>query len=120
MPYRPRTPCKHSGCGELVAYGQKYCDKHKSLHPEVTRSASRRGYGSKWQRVSKAYLQEHPLCVECLKHGKYTQATVVDHIVPHRGDNQLFWNSSNWQALCKQCHDTKTGHSDSLPTYKYD
>ncbi|MGL4573939.1 MAG: HNH endonuclease [Burkholderiaceae bacterium] len=32
-------------------------------------------------------------------------SSVVDHIVPHRGDLLLFWRRSNWQALCKPCHD---------------
>lgn len=32
-------------------------------------------------------------------------ATVVDHITPHRGDPILFWDSKNWQPLCKDCHD---------------
>lgn len=32
-------------------------------------------------------------------------ATVVDHIVPHRGDPVLFWDERNWQPLCKRCHD---------------
>jgi 5-methylcytosine-specific restriction protein A len=44
---------------------------------------------------------------------------VVDHIVPHRGREQLFWDESNWQALCKACHDRKTGEEDSCPTYEY-
>jgi 5-methylcytosine-specific restriction protein A len=35
-------------------------------------------------------------------------ATVVDHIVPHRGDPVLFWDEANWQGLCKLCHDAKT------------
>jgi 5-methylcytosine-specific restriction protein A len=35
-------------------------------------------------------------------------ATVVDHIVPHRGDQRLFWDEANWAALCKPCHDAKT------------
>ena len=29
---------------------------------------------------------------------------VVDHVVPHRGDRMLFWDSTNWQALCSACH----------------
>ncbi|MGN8738508.1 HNH endonuclease signature motif containing protein [Bilifractor sp. HCP3S3_D3] len=45
-------------------------------------------------------------------------ATVVDHIVPHRGDPKLFWDRSNWQALCKRCHDKKTRKYDSQPKYK--
>ena len=32
-------------------------------------------------------------------------ATVVDHIIPHRGDKTLFWDETNWQSLCKTCHD---------------
>ena len=34
---------------------------------------------------------------------------VIDHIIPHRGDPILFWDRSNWQPLCKDCHDHKTG-----------
>ncbi|HOO52277.1 MAG TPA: HNH endonuclease signature motif containing protein, partial [Alphaproteobacteria bacterium] len=49
------------------------------------------------------------LCVECERKGHVIPATVVDHIIPHRGDETLFWDESNWQALCKKCHDRKTG-----------
>ena len=119
MPYRPDTPCKHPGCPALVPYGQKYCAKHRALHPEEVRSASRRGYNSRWQKASRAYLQVHPLCVSCMKLGKYTRATVVDHIVPHRGDSKLFWDRTNWQSLCKSCHDRKTMTEDRYPVYRY-
>ena len=54
-----------------------------------------------------------------LRDGKYTQATAVDHIVPHRGDSKLFWDRNNWQPLCKPCHDRKTGREDSRPVYEY-
>jgi 5-methylcytosine-specific restriction protein A len=40
---------------------------------------------------------------------KYTMAVVVDHITPHRRNKELFWDKTNWQALCKRCHDRKTG-----------
>ncbi len=71
--------------------------------------ADARGYDARWRRMRKAFLQRHPLCVECMKEGKVTPATVVDHIVPHRGDPRLFWDVKNWQPLCKGCHDRKTG-----------
>jgi 5-methylcytosine-specific restriction endonuclease McrA len=29
-------------------------------------------------------------------------ATIVDHIKPHRGDQNLFWDQTNWQALCRR------------------
>ena len=119
MPRRPNTPCKHSGCGRLVPYGTMYCEEHKALHPEVIRSAGRRGYGSRWQRESKAYLKSHPLCVRCFARGQYVKATVVDHIVPHRGDQKLFWDRDNWQPLCKHCHDTKTMTEDRYQEFHY-
>ena len=119
MPTRPNVPCKHPGCAELVPPGQKYCERHKALHPEEVRSAASRGYGTAWRKARKQYLEEHPLCVECMKEGRYVKATVVDHVVPHRGDKVLFWDRSNWQALCKRCHDRKTMHEDMHPVYHF-
>ncbi|MDY2838059.1 MAG: HNH endonuclease [Bilifractor sp.] len=119
MPYKPSVPCRHPGCPNLVPAGEKYCREHKVLHSEENRSAAARGYGSRWRRESKKFLQLHPLCQECLRHGIAKPATVVDHIVPHRGDLRLFWDRSNWQALCKKCHDKKTGREDSHPVYHY-
>lgn len=119
MPSRPRTPCKHPGCPELVSYGEDYCAKHKPLHPEAVRSAKSRGYDSKWQRFRKRYLAEHCWCVMCLAEGRYEPATVIDHITPFRGDEELKYRLDNLQPLCKYHHDKKTGTSDSHPEYKY-
>lgn len=121
MPTRPKHPCAQPGCPNLCESGQKYCADHKKLHPEYTRSASARGYTYRWAKASKAYLRAHPLCAACLKKTppRYTRATVVDHIVPHRGDPVLFWDQSNWQPLCKHCHDVKTARYDRNPMYHY-
>lgn len=116
MPKKALKPCRHSGCPNLT--DGLYCAEHKLLHSDRP-SASKRGYGSKWQRVSKAYLRKHPLCVKCMEQGRYTMATVVDHIIPHRNDSTLMWSESNWQALCKPCHDCKTGNEDRNIEYKY-
>lgn len=116
MPSRPKTPCRHPGCAALVPY---YCGKHRSLHPEDTRSAGSRGYGTAWNKARKRYLETHPLCVECMKQGRYVKATDVDHIMPHRGDNVLFWDQSNWQSLCHRHHSIKTRNEDHTPEYKY-
>lgn len=119
MPMKPKKPCAHPGCPALVDSGEKYCPEHKSLYPVEIRSATSRGYGKQWQKASKQYLAAHPLCANCLKYGKYTKATVVDHIQPHRGDPALFWDKSNWQPLCKPCHDRKTGTEDRTVSYTY-
>lgn len=107
MPYKPLKPCSYPGCAGLT--DERYCEKHKRIALLVQRpSANKRGYNSRWRKVRALYLAEHPLCVECEKQGALTAATVVDHIIPHKGDSGLFWDKDNWQALCKQCHDRKT------------
>jgi 5-methylcytosine-specific restriction endonuclease McrA len=73
---------------------------------EQRESSSKRGYGSRWQKAREAFLRAHPLCADHLKRGQVVQASVVDHVTPHRGDKQLFWDSTNWQSLCKHCHDS--------------
>lgn len=75
-------------------------------------SRHERGYDSKWVKARAGYLLHHPLCAECLKQGITTAATVVDHIVPHKRDMKLFWDLTNWQSLCKACHDAKTARED--------
>lgn len=36
--------------------------------------------------------------------GQTVEATVADHVVPHRGDIELFFEG-RLQSLCKPCHD---------------
>lgn len=113
MPRKPARPCRYPGCPNLCDTGV-YCKAHTQHDPVNLRekwrgSASSRGYDSRWRVARKAFLQAHPLCAECLREGRYTAASVVDHIIPHRGDMRLFWDMENWQPLCKDCHDKKTG-----------
>lgn len=115
MPMKSLKPCRHPGCPELTS--DMYCTKHAPLYQRE--SAHSRGYNSKWRRLSKLYLKAHPLCCECKRQSKLTPATVVDHIVPHRGNQKLMWDESNWQSLCKRCHDRKTARFDRTPTYGY-
>lgn len=67
-------------------------------------SSNERGYGYKWQMARKAYLLKNPLCVMCEAAGRVQAATVLDHITPHQGNQDLFWNQENWQGLCAHCH----------------
>lgn len=64
----------------------------------------KRGYNQAWLKARLVFLKENPLCVYCLKQGKHTPATVVDHIIPHKDNPDLFWDESNWQSLCHKCH----------------
>jgi len=114
MPFAAKQPCK-AGCGALVSRG--YCEacapRHKAQEQRPTAAA--RGYGRRWRIASKAYLRAHPIAVDYFgEHdGKVYLAEVVDHIIPHRGDMKLFWDSNNWQGLTKADHDRKTATEDS-------
>lgn len=62
------------------------------------------GYNNRWLRAANQFRQENPLCVFCLRNNRYVPANVVDHIIPHRGNMDLFWDKNNWQSLCHHCH----------------
>ena len=110
MPYKPRRPCRYPGCPDFCEEGQVFCKGHMEWSSDRLRGgADARGYNAQWRKARALFLRQHPLCVECRKEGKLTPATVVDHIIPHRGDQRLFWDQSNWQSLCKRHHDKKTG-----------
>lgn len=80
--------------------------------PAPRSSAAARGYDRRWRKARARYLRTHPLCVHCDALGLVTPATVVDHVVPHQGQQDaLFWDETNWQPLCKPCHDTKTARN---------
>lgn len=78
-----------------------------STSQKAGKTTSQRGYGWQWQKARKRFLSmpENVLCRMCQAEGRLTVATVVDHITPHRGDQRLFWDESNWQPLCKPHHD---------------
>jgi len=78
----------------------------------VRLTTAQRGYGSRWQKARETFLKRAPLCVECQRSGRVRLATVVDHIKPHKRCQALFWDTGNWQALCKRCHDAKTARED--------
>ena len=90
--------------------------------PQHSRSTDRSKYhylyGRRWQAARLRYLQSNPLCVECKP--RTQAATVVDHIKDHKGNAQLFWDTSNWQPLCKQCHDHKTGNENGYQANRAD
>lgn len=117
MPYKPMKPCAQPGCKELA--NNKYCEIHTKQYRNDRGATSQRGYDSRWRKARLRHLREHPFCVECLKENKLTKATVVDHIVPHRGDRILFWNESNWQSLCEHHHNKKTRTQDQYQEYKF-
>lgn len=77
----------------------------KAEHDKRRGTSTERGYGWRWRKERTRFLAQHPLCSYCEAAGRVKAAEVVDHITPHKGDERLFWDRSNWQAMCKPCHD---------------
>lgn len=85
-----------------------------------SKSSAAKGYGYRWQQARADHLRRNPLCVFCRDKGRAVAASVVDHIkAPRLGDARLsgdaeriadawrlFWDRTNWQSLCKLCHDS--------------
>ena len=74
---------------------------------------SHHGYRSwystkRWIAAAHRFRTENPLCVQCLDESIVKPAEAVDHIVPHAGDLELFWDPANWQSLCWSHHSKKT------------
>lgn len=62
---------------------------------------------ARYKRLRKMRLAAEPLCRYCKERfDKLTPATVCDHIKPHKGDEELFFDYANTQSLCKHCHDS--------------
>jgi 5-methylcytosine-specific restriction enzyme A len=59
-----------------------------------------------WQRRRKLQLTAHPLCAMCAARGVVTPATVADHLVPHKGNWNLF-ATGELQSLCDSCHNSR-------------
>ena len=94
------------------------CDRHRKQRQreidEGRGTATQRLYSSAWRKARAGFLSRHPLCecVDCKNLGRVLPASVVDHIVPHRGDRALFWDRSNWQPMNERCHNRKTARED--------
>ena len=60
---------------------------------------------SEWQRLRWGCLSSALFtCSRCGVVGE-SRDLVADHIRPHRGDRELFFDRGNLQCLCKACHD---------------
>ena len=75
-------------------------------------SRHERGYNYRWTKL-RAYVlkcdkQGRPgeLCQPCLRKGRPTPATQVDHIIPKSQDGTD--DMDNLQAICDDCHKAKT------------
>lgn len=61
----------------------------------------------KWTTYRAKYLAINRTCYSCGE-----MSTVCDHLVPHVGEEKLFWKVDNIIPLCARCHNTVTALFD--------
>ena len=72
-----------------------------------TRSRHERGYGSAWVKTrDRIMVRDKHLCQPCLRKGRPTPATAVDHIKPKAKGG--IDDEDNLEATCAPCHAAKT------------
>jgi hypothetical protein len=54
----------------------------------------------RWRNLRKEVLDQKPACSRCGS----KEELQVHHIMPHRGQEELFFNPRNLVVLCKSCH----------------
>lgn len=118
MPTAPRPNCTVvPDCSGKATHGKACADHHKQARQQerrYSRGVAGIGYNLRaWIRQAAAYRIDHPWCVLCPPEAKRL-STEVDHIMPHRGDADLFWDQRNWQAVCRSCHSKKTAREVGL------
>ena len=108
----PASPCPVPTCPH-----RRPCPVHgRALAREQQqRRADRPGH--RWYHVQRwrhpqwglrvQVLSANPWCVQCQQQGILEPAVDVDHIRPHEGDQDRFFDRTNLQGLCARCHGLK-------------
>ena len=100
----PKKPKSHA---QRMREREKENGTYQKKYNAGWKSSAKQGYDHKWRKFRQAFLSQNPLCAHCLEKGLTVEAVVVDHVIPHRGDKNLFYNNE-FQALCVSCHNIKT------------
>jgi 5-methylcytosine-specific restriction enzyme A len=91
-------------CGRIIddKPGVSRCREHrKDRRP----SASKRGYGTRWQRTRRTYLRGHPVCDAP---GCTAPATEIDHVDGLGPNGPRGHDPANLRAYCKSHHSQRT------------
>ena len=115
MPSRPKRPCLTPGCAALVDSG--HCvdhvkDSQTKLSDKWRGSSTQRGYDYVWQQTRRRYLQEHPLCHDCIARGEVKLAEHVHHVKKVKEFPELRLDPSNFLGLCATDHNARTARGE--------
>lgn len=113
--------CRVPGCLAQIPPPRRYCQRHDGLEQQRLKTDADKAtarWGThhdahpewsaiyrdpRWIALRASHLKACRICARCGQPG-----LVVDHIVPHKGDEALAFDPSNLQTLCKACDAKKT------------
>lgn len=72
-------------------------------------------YDRAWTVYRFRFLHYNPKCYCCKEN-----ASVVDHIIAHKGKESLFKDTQNHMPLCRECHNVVTALFDRHEVQKLD
>lgn len=111
LPTSAMRVCRKQGCYSAHKNKNGYCEKHQSSAIGwYERKSNWDGKGStrRWRtKLRPAVLRrDEGLCQPCLRAGRYTPGTEVDHIISkaNGGTDDL----DNLELICTECHKAKT------------
>ena len=108
MPHAAPKPCpRHPKVLLQPNQACPQCPKSTWGDDKLRGNRHQRGYGTLWVKLRDGVMvRDHYLCQVCMSEDRLTPATEVDHIIPKaRGGTD---NPDNLQAICAECHKTKT------------
>jgi 5-methylcytosine-specific restriction protein A len=99
--------CCQAGCNNLIDQSERYCPQHKREPREPFNNAIRFNEElyrtTQWRTLRKEVLNEQQCCFKC-EVSKSESKLEVHHIIPPRGNEELFFDKSNLVAVCPVCH----------------
>lgn len=103
--------CRAQGCNAKIG-SKGYCATHAHLDVYVPGTSHRpQAYWSAWYRSARwRALRREVIGAQggCCAVCGCTTLLEVHHRVPHRGDEELFYNRDNLMVLCKRHHNEIT------------
>ena len=106
MPMMPPRRCPT--CRQLIV-GRSLPDLHPAGGPAARVRSCPRVLRARWRKVRALKLEADPFCSVCLKAGRMTPATDVDHLERVDGpDDPRFLDWSLLDSKCHSCHSRRT------------
>ena len=113
--------CQYSGCDCFAVEHHTYCEKHllesQKKHQEWLKNHSKKkpfenaertnNYNNvEWRALRKEVLERDGYC--CRSCGATKEESgyplEIHHIIPPKGNKELFYDINNCVTLCKYCH----------------